>query len=150
MALAEIALESKNLQLLTKYLCLQNLTYLWTIMESIRQKKVAELIKTNLSEVLQKMGLYTLRGTLVTITQVSVTPDLLEAKVYLSIFNAKDKNPILDVFDEQNKEIRKNLGARIAKQVRRIPEIQFLLDDTLDEVFRLEALFKKIHEDDKK
>jgi ribosome-binding factor A len=119
-------------------------------MESIRQKKVAELIKTNLSEVLQKMGLYTLRGTLVTITQVSVTPDLLEAKVYLSIFNAKDKNPVLDVFDEQNKEIRKNLGARIAKQVRRIPEIQFLLDDTLDEVFRLEALFKKIHEDDKK
>jgi ribosome-binding factor A len=77
-------------------------------MESIRQKKVAELLKENLSAVLQKMGLYTIEGSLVTITQVSVTPDLLECKVYLSVFNAKNKESILTIFDSKNKEIRKN------------------------------------------
>ncbi len=116
-------------------------------MESIRQKKVAELIKENLSDVLQKMGLYTIEGALVTITQVNVTPDLLEAKIFLSIFNAKDKDQILDHYDKHYKEIRKHLGHKMAKQVRRIPELFFELDDTLDEVFKLEALFKKINND---
>jgi ribosome-binding factor A len=119
-------------------------------MESIRQKKVAELIKTNLSEVLQKMGLFTIDGALVTITHSTVTPDLLEAKIYLSIFNAKDRNSILSVFDEKNKEIRHQLSHKIGKLVRRMPELQFYIDDTLDEVFRLEALFQKIKDEDAK
>lgn len=119
-------------------------------MESIRQKKVAELIKTNLSEVLQKMGLFTVEGALVTITHSTVTPDLLEAKIYLSIFNAKDKNAVLHVFDEKNKEIRHQLSHKIGKLVRRMPEIQFYIDDTLDEVFKLEALFQKIKDEDAK
>ena len=119
-------------------------------MESIRQKKVAELIKTHLSEVIQKMGLFTINRALVTITHTSVTPDLLEAKIYLSIFNANDKEAVLTVFDEKNKEIRHQLSHKIGKLVRRMPELSFFIDDTLDEVFKLEALFQKIKDDESK
>lgn len=119
-------------------------------MESIRQKKVAELIKANVSDVIQKMGLFTVNGALVTITHSTVTPDLLEAKIYLSIFNAKDKDAVLQVFDEKNKEIRHQLSHKIGKLVRRMPELQFYIDDTLDEVFKLEALFQKIKDDESK
>ncbi len=118
-------------------------------MDSIRQRKVAELIKTQLSEIFQRQGYYTLKGSLVTITEVRVTPDLLEAKIFLSIYNAKNKQEILDALEEHHREIKKLLGNKMAKQLRRIPEIEFLLDDTLEEVFKLEALFNKIKKDEK-
>jgi ribosome-binding factor A len=116
--------------------------------ESIRQRKVAELIKEQLSLIFQKNGFYTLNGCLVTITSVNITPDLLEAKIYLSIFNAKNKQAIIDELETHHKEIRKQLGNKIGKQVRRVPEFVFFLDETLDEVFKMENLFKKIKEDD--
>lgn len=112
--------------------------------ESIRQRKVAELIKEQLSLIFQKNGFYTLKGSLVTITSVSISPDLLEAKVYLSIFNAKEKLAIIDELETHHKEIRHQLGNKIGKQVRRVPEFVFYLDETLDEVFKIENLFQKI------
>ncbi len=118
--------------------------------ESIRQKKVAELIKEQLSLLFQKNGFYTLKGSLVTITSVTMTPDLLEAKVYLSVFNAKNKQEILDELENHHKEIRHQLGNKIAKQVRRVPEFKFFLDETLDEVFKMEKLFDKIKKDENK
>jgi ribosome-binding factor A len=117
--------------------------------ESIRQKKVAVLIKEQMSLLFQKNGFYTLKGSLVTITNVSMTPDLLEAKVYLSIFNAKNKQDIVDELETHHQEIRHQLGNKIAKQVRRVPQFTFFLDETLDEVFKMENLFKKIKEEDK-
>ncbi len=117
-------------------------------MESVRQKKVAELIKTQLSEILQHKGWYTVYGTLVTIVNTTVTPDLLEAKIYLSVLNTANKDAILSHFETNNKEIRKSLAQKIGKQVRRIPELRFYLDDTLDEVFKLESLFQKIKSQD--
>ncbi len=118
--------------------------------ESIRQKKVAELVKEQVSSLFQKNGFYTLKGSLITITAVSMTPDLLEAKIYLSIFNAKNKQEILDELESHHKEIRHQLGNKIAKQVRRVPEFAFFLDETLDEVFKMEKLFDKIKENEKK
>jgi ribosome-binding factor A len=118
--------------------------------ESIRQKKVATMLKEQLSLLFQKNGFYTLKGSLVTITSVSMTPDLLEANIYLSVFNAKNKQEILEELAVQNKEIRHQLGNKIAKQVRRIPTLNFYLDETLDEVFKMENLFKKIKEDEGK
>ncbi|MEY4877098.1 MAG: ribosome-binding factor RbfA [Bacteroidota bacterium] len=116
--------------------------------ESIRQRKVAELLKEQMSLIFQKNGFYTLKGSLVTITSVSITPDLLEAKFYLSIFNAKDKMGIIDELETHHKEIRHQLGNKIAKQVRRVPEFVFYLDETLDEVFKMENLFQKIKDID--
>jgi ribosome-binding factor A len=118
-------------------------------METVRQKKVAEFIKTQISSLLQKNGWYTVDGGLVTITQANITPDLLEVKIYLSVYNAKSKDKVLAFFENKNAEIRHQLASKIAKQVRRIPELKFFLDDTLDEVFKLDALFKKINDEDK-
>ena len=91
-----------------------------------------------------------MKGCLITISSVSMTPDLLEAKIYLSIYNAANKQEIMSELESHHKEIRHQLGNKIAKQVRRVPEFAFHLDETLDEVFKIENLFKKINEDEKK
>jgi len=75
-----------------------------------------------------------------------MTPDLLEARVYLSMFQIKDTSEMLQRIKERSAEIRKDLGNRMSKQLRRIPELSFFLDDTLDYVFKMEELFKKINE----
>ena len=85
---------------------------------------------------------------MISISAVRITPDLLEARVYLSMFQIKDTAAMLMKIKERNWEIRKELGLRVGKQLRRIPELLFFLDDTLDYVFRMEELFKKIKDDD--
>lgn len=85
---------------------------------------------------------------MISISAVRITPDLLEARVYLSMFQIKDPAAMLMQIKERNWEIRKELGLRVGKQLRRIPELLFFLDDTLDYVFRMEELFKKIRDDD--
>jgi ribosome-binding factor A len=114
--------------------------------ESIRQRKVAELLKEKFSLIFQKNGWNILNGSLVTITQVNISPDLLEAKIFLSVFNAKDKNSVLETLKEHHPEIRHQLGNMVGKQLRRVPQFSFFLDETLDEVFKLEKLFNKINE----
>jgi len=66
--------------------------------------------------------------------------------VYLSMFQIKDTSEMLQRIKERSAEIRKDLGNRMSKQLRRIPELSFFLDDTLDYVFKMEELFKKINE----
>ncbi len=114
-------------------------------MESKRQRQVAALIKRNFSEVLQQQGYY-LYGSkpLVTVTEVSVTPDLFLARIYLSIFNADDKQAVLEKLERHNRKLRQALATRIRRHVRRIPEIEFYEDNTLDEMWRLNEVFDKL------
>jgi len=112
--------------------------------ESKRQKQVAGLINEELNDIFRRMGLVMIDGGMVSLASVSVTPDLREAKIYLSIFQVKDPQSALLKFEEKNKEIRKELGTRIRHQLRSIPELKFFIDDTLDYVFRMEELFDKI------
>ncbi|MDP4854260.1 MAG: ribosome-binding factor A, partial [Saprospiraceae bacterium] len=76
-----------------------------------------------------------------------MTPDLGLAKIYLSIFNTEHKQEPLLLLEEEKIRLRQALGSRIKKWVRRIPEIDFYLDDTLDEMYRLSELFHKMEED---
>ena len=85
---------------------------------------------------------------MISISTVRMTPDLLEARVYLSMFQIKDTAAMLNQIKDRNWEIRKELGLRVGKQLRRVPELSYFLDDTLDYVFRMEELFKKIKDDD--
>lgn len=118
--------------------------------EGKRQKQVAGLIQEEINDVFQRMGLSIVDGGMVSITSVKITPDLLEARIYLSIFNAKDTRGVLKRIEERAWEIKKELAARIKHQLRRIPELKFFLDDTLDHVFKMEELFKQIKEDEEK
>lgn len=112
--------------------------------ERKRQKQVAGVIHEELTSIFRKMGLNTIHGGLVSIASVKITPDLLEARVYLSVFHAPDNGKVLQRVEEAAHEIKRELAGRVKHQLRRIPEIKYFLDDTLDQVFKMEALFKKI------
>jgi ribosome-binding factor A len=95
------------------------------------------------------MGLNMQDGGMVSISSVKITPDLFEARVYLSFFQVKDNDAMLTKIQEKTKEIRNELGKRVRHQLRSIPQITFYIDDTLDYVFKMEELLKKVKEDDK-
>ena len=116
-------------------------------METKRQKQISELIRRQFSAVLQDEGSYIFERALVTVTRVSVSPDLQNAKVYLSVFNTDNKQAVMLNMDENLHRLRFALANKVGKQLRRIPELQFFLDDSLDEVFRMEQLFAKLRAD---
>ena len=112
--------------------------------EGKRQKQVGGLIQEEISMIFQRLGLNMIDGGMVSISSVKITPDLLEARIYMSVFNAKDNKLVLKKIEDRAWEIKKELAARVKHQLRRIPEIKFFLDDTLDQVFKMEELFKQI------
>jgi ribosome-binding factor A len=116
--------------------------------ENKRQKQIGGLINEELATIFQLLGLNIIDGGMVSISSVKVTPDLLEARVYLSIFNAKDNKAALKKIEERAWEIKKELAARVKHQLRRIPEVKYFLDDTLDHVFKMEELFKQIKKEE--
>ena len=118
--------------------------------ENKRQKQVGQLIMEELSDIFQREGMNIVDGGMVSITKVMITPDLLEARVYLSFFQVKDTAALLNKIKERGREWRNLLGQRVKNQLRRIPELQFYNDDTLDHVFKMEELFKQIKKDDEK
>lgn len=115
--------------------------------ESKRQKQVAKLILEEMSSIFQREGMNIVDGGMISISKVLVTPDLLEARIYLSFFQIKDPAEMLHKIVDRTGEWRKLLGMKVKNQLRRVPELQFYNDDTLDYVFKMEELFKKINEE---
>ena len=116
-------------------------------METKRQKQVAEVVKRNIGIVLQQEGSYIYgASTLVTVTSVIMSPDFNIAKIYLSVYNSDDKEGVIQELEANNHRLRQSLANRIKKHVRRIPEVQFYIDETLDEMYRLNNLFKDLEE----
>ena len=118
-------------------------------MENKRQKQSAEIIRRNFGQVLQAEGPY-IYGTavFVTVTKVAITPDFSIAKIYLSIYNTDAKQKVVDVMNLNKHKLKQELVVRIRKHIRRIPDIAFYLDETLDEVFKIGALFDRLHQED--
>lgn len=112
--------------------------------EGKRQKQISSLLFEEFSTIFQRMGLNIIDGGMISITSVKITPDLLEARVYLSLFQIKDPKALLQNIEGRKWEIKKELTARVGKQLRRMPELQFYLDDTLEQVFKMENLLKQI------
>lgn len=117
-------------------------------METKRMLQIAELIKRNFGQTLQAEGAYIFGTTpFVTVTNVKMTPDLNLAKIYLSVYNIEDKQTVILEMEDNYTRLKQSLAFRIKKHVRRIPELQFYLDDTLDEMYRLKELFHRLEED---
>jgi len=117
-------------------------------METKRQLQVAELVKRNFSVVLQQEGRYIFGDeALVTVTQVKMSSDLGLAKIYLSVFNTENKQAVILQLEQENSRLRQVLAQRIRKHVRRIPNIDMYEDDTLDEMWKLNSLFDKLHKE---
>jgi ribosome-binding factor A len=113
--------------------------------ESKRQKQVGALLLQELSDIFQRMGLGMMDGGLISITGVRLTPDLLEARIYLSLFQVKDQPAAMKKIEEMGWEIKRELAARVKNQLRRIPLLQYFLDDTQDHASKMEEIFKQIN-----
>ncbi|MBL7802330.1 MAG: 30S ribosome-binding factor RbfA [Saprospiraceae bacterium] len=120
-------------------------------MESIRQKQVGELIRRYFGMLLTEEGsnIYG-RGKLVTVTNVKMTPDLLVAKIYISVYGTENKQEVILELEDNHLHLRQALAAKIGKQMRRMPDIEFFLDDTVDEMYRVQNLLDRVHDEDEK
>lgn len=112
-------------------------------MESTRQAKIARLIQKELSEILRQQTAKT-NGILVSVSAVRVSPDLSIARAYLSIFPSDKAKEILDNINRSARTIRYELGQKVRFQLRKIPELAFHLDDSLDYIENIDHL---LHED---
>src|SRR4029079_1068043 len=117
--------------------------------EGKRQKQIAGLLNEEINKIFQRLGLNMIDGGMVSISSVKITPDLLEARIYLSFFQVKDAKAALKKIEDRGREIKKELATHVRHQLRSIPQLKFFLDDTLDHVFKMEELFKKINEEKK-
>lgn len=117
--------------------------------EGKRQRQVAGALQEELNDIFRRLGLGMIDGGMVSISSVKVTPDLLEARIYLSLFQVKNPQAVMKTIESRAWEIKKELADRVKHQLRRIPVLHFYHDDTLDYVFKMEEIFKKIEEDRK-
>jgi len=111
-------------------------------METTRQKKISALIQKELSIIFQqKMNDF--QNKLISVTIVRTAPDLSSAKIYLSIFPEDNKKDIFTEIKNSKSNLRFELGNRIKNQVRKIPDLQFYIDDSLNYAERIDNLLKK-------
>ena len=111
---------------------------------SIRTEKISRAVQRDLAPILSRVCRRILPGELVTIVEVQATADLGLAKVYISILNSKDKEKSLYTIEFHNKEIRQGLAQIIGKRVRKIPELNFYLDTTMDHAERINSLLDNL------
>ncbi len=112
-------------------------------MESTRQKKVSRLLQKEMSEIFIKEAKNFTLGAMVSVSKVRISPDLGNAKIYISIFPSDKKQDIFTEINNHNSLIRRNLGLRVGKQLRVVPELQFYIDDSLDYIDNIDRLLKK-------
>ena len=112
--------------------------------ESRRQSKFAKLIQKELGDYFIREGKTRFNSAFISVNIVRVSPDLGHAKIYLSFLNEKNPEAKLKDIRQGASSIRGALGSRIKNQIRKIPELDFYLDDTADYVEKMDQIFKEI------
>jgi len=110
---------------------------------STRQLKVGREIQKDLAEIIRSKGMAAFGGAMVTVSEVRVSPDLSVAKVFTSIFPSSKQEEVMQILQDNVKSYRGELGHRVAKQLRIVPELIFQLDTTLDYAEHIDELLKK-------
>ncbi|MBO7553888.1 MAG: 30S ribosome-binding factor RbfA [Bacteroidaceae bacterium] len=111
-------------------------------METTRQSKIERLIQKELSEIFRH-DTQAMHGVLVSVTNVRISPDLSVATAHLSIFPSERGEELLKNINANVKTVRFDLGKRLGKQLRIIPELRFFIDDSLDYIEHIDELLKK-------
>ncbi len=112
-------------------------------MESQRQRKIGGIIQKDVVDILQRAATDGgMQGTLISVTKVNVTVDLSIAKVYVSIFPNEKAQELLEGIKSNQVLIRHELAQRTKNQLRRVPELSFFLDDSLDYIDKIEKSLK--------
>lgn len=111
-------------------------------METTRQAKISRLLQKELSEIFRLQTAKT-HGVIVSVSTVRVSPDLSVAKIYLSIFPSTKSAELLDSIKKSSKTIRYELAQKVRFVLRKTPELQFYLDDSLDYLENIDHLLEK-------
>ncbi|WP_305296210.1 30S ribosome-binding factor RbfA [Muribaculum intestinale] len=111
-------------------------------METTRQAKISRLLQKELSEIFRQQTAK-LRGVLVSVSAVRVSPDLSVAKAYLSVFPSDKAEEMLDSINHNSKTIRYELAQKVRYQLRKTPELTFYLDDSLDYLENIDNLLTR-------
>lgn len=111
-------------------------------METNRQKKIAGVLQKDLVDVLQSAAREGMKGVLISVTKVRVTSDLGEAKIFLSIFPSENRDELLKGIVSNTTVIRHEMARRTKNQLRRMPQLFFYGDDSLDYIERIDNALK--------
>lgn len=112
-------------------------------METNRQKKIGGVLQRDLAEILQQaLKDAGNQGILISVSKVKTTTDLSQAKAYLSIFPPKSAPALIKEISANSSKIKHQLAQRTKNQLRKMPDLEFFLDDSLDYIEKIEAAFK--------
>ena len=111
-------------------------------MGSIRQNKIEGVIQEELSTCLQRNAREICLGAMVSVTQVRITADLSLARCYLSVFAGPTKEEVLESVKINSGKIRGDIGKRL-KTMKKLPQLAFFIDDSLDYAMEINELLKK-------
>jgi len=111
-------------------------------MQETRQNRISRLLQKELATIFQ-LQTSKMHGVLVSVTRVRISPDLSICTAYLSIFPSEKGEEILANIKNNEKAIRYELGVRVGKQLRIIPDLRFFIDDSLDYIEHIDELLKK-------
>ena len=111
--------------------------------ESTRQLKVAKEKQKHMAEIIRSKGMAAFGGALMSVSGVKISPDLSVAKIYVSVFPSDKAEAVMGALEENARPLRGELGSKVGKQLRIVPEIIFYLDSSLDYVEHIEELLKK-------
>jgi ribosome-binding factor A len=114
--------------------------------EGKRQKQVSALLLEEINKIFQKLGLNMIQGGMVSISSVKITPDLFEARIYLSFYQIPKPQDALKLIEDRAWEIKRDLVSSIRNQLRSMPQLTYYIDDSLEYVDKMEILFKEINE----
>lgn len=109
-------------------------------MESQRIQKVSSVIKKEFSKFFLENSNNYFGGAMISVTVVRVSPDLSHAKIYLSIYNTPDVKSVFEHIENQTTIIRGVVGKDLGKQLRKVPEFRFYIDDSNDYAENIDKL----------
>ena len=111
-------------------------------METTRQQKISRLIQKELGDIFQRQT-QTMRGVLVSVSRVRISPDMSVCRAYLSVFPSERAQEIVENINGNAAAVRFELGKRVRHQLRIIPEIKYFIDDSLDYIEHIDELLRK-------
>jgi len=111
-------------------------------MDNTRQQRIAQLIRKELGDLFLVDG-KNVYNCMITVTKTTVSKDFSIARSYLSVYNAKNQNGVIEAIRANTKNIRFRIGQKLKKQLRVIPELSFFIDDSLDYIENIEKLLKE-------
>lgn len=110
---------------------------------SIRQNKVSTLIQHEMANIFMFKARELAHGKMISVTKVRISKDLSAAKVYISVFPSEGSEAVLESIQEHASALRGELGRKVGKQLRIVPELSYFVDDSLDYIENIDSLLSE-------